>query len=276
MTGRRTATASIMGTVMSVAAPADTDPELFAKATEKAFSRLRHADELFSPFKRDSPVSRIKDGRLPLTELDTHRCGAQIREVLAVCASLKAQSGGAFDAWAVGDPPVFDPCGAVKGWAAEKASAVLTSHGLSRHTLGAGGDVRVRGGSDEEPWRVGITDPHTPGRILAVAELTGGATATSGTAERGAHIWDPRNRRRASHLAQVTVIGPSLTWADGYATAAMALGAQAYGWLNALAGRTGYQALTIDHRTGVWWTPGMPGHLPSLRGHAVADERMNT
>jgi thiamine biosynthesis lipoprotein len=270
MTGRRTATASIMGTVISIAAPGGTDPELFAAAAEAAFARLRHADEVFSPFKEDSPVSQIRDGRLPLADLGTHPDGAEIREILAVCASLKTQTLGAFDAWAVGDPAGFDPCGAVKGWAAEQASAVLAVHGLTRHTLGAGGDVRVRGGSGDGPWRVGIVDPHRPGQVLTVAELADGAVATSGTAERGVHIWDPRSGRRASHLIQVTVIGPSLTWSDGYATAAMALGAQAYGWLDALAERTGYQSLTVDHQTGVWWTPGMAEHLPALRDRAVA------
>jgi FAD:protein FMN transferase len=269
MSGRRTATASIMGTVMSVAAPGETDPDLFAAATQAAFARLRHADEVFSPFKPGSPVSRIRDGRLPLAGLGACPAGAQIREVLAVCASLKTRSKGAFDAWAVGDPPVFDPSGAVKGWAAEQASAVLAAHGLTRHSLGAGGDVRVHGGAQEGPWRVGICDPHSPGRILAVAELADGAVATSGTTERGQHVWDPRNARPACHLAQVTVIGPSLTWADGYATAAMALGVQAYGWLIGLAGRTGYQALTVDHETGVWWTPGMARHIPALRDRSV-------
>jgi thiamine biosynthesis lipoprotein len=259
-----------MGTVMSVAAPGGTDPELFAVATEAAFARLRHADEIFSPFQQDSPVSQIRDGRLPLAGLGTHPAGAEIRQILAVCASLKSRSGGAFDAWAVGDPPVFDPCGAVKGWAAEQASAVLAARGLTRHSLGAGGDVRVLGGSEEGSWRVGITDPHSPGGILAVAELADGAVATSGTAERGVHIWDPLGGRPASDLVQVTVIGPSLTWADGYATAAMALGTQAYGWLTDLAERTGYQALTVDHETGVWWTPGMAEHVPALRGHATA------
>ena len=270
MTGTRTATASIMGTVMSLAAPGGTDAELFAAAAAAAFTGLRHADEVFSPFKPDSPVSQIRDGRLPLAGLGAHPAGAEIREILAVCASLKSRSGGAFDAWAVGDPPVFDPCGAVKGWAAERASAVLAAHGLTRHSLGAGGDIRVRGGSGEGPWRVGITDPHRPGRILAVAELADGAVATSGSAERGVHVWDPRSRRPASPLAQVTVIGPSLTWADGYATAAMALGVQAYGWLVGLAERTGYQALTVDQETGIWWTPGMAGHIPALGGHATA------
>jgi FAD:protein FMN transferase len=264
MTGRRTATASSMGTVMSIAAPTDTEPDVFSAATQAAFTCLRHADEVFSPFKANSPVSRIRDGRLTLADLADHPDGARIREVLDVCSSLKAQSDGAFDAWAVGDPPAFDPCGAVKGWAAERASATLAARGVTRHALGAGGDVRIRGGSGDRPWRVGITDPHRPGRLLAVAELRDGAVATSGTAERGAHIWDPKAGRPTSYLTQVTVIGPSLTWADGYATAAMACGVQAFDWLSTLAERTGYQALVVDRRTGVWWTPGMTEHVPAL------------
>jgi thiamine biosynthesis lipoprotein len=199
-----------------------------------------------------------------------HPDGAEIREILALCAALKTRSGGAFDAWAVGDPPAFDPCGAVKGWAAERASAVLASAGVGSHVLGAGGDVRVRGVLEGPPWRVGITDPHRPGRLLAVAELTGGAVATSGLAERGTHIWDPLHQRPATSLAQVTVIGPSLAWADGYATAAMAMGTEtSYAWLADLARRTGYQALTVDADAGVWWTEGMPGHIPGLRAHAT-------
>ncbi|GAA4502955.1 FAD:protein FMN transferase [Actinoallomurus oryzae] len=264
MTGRRTATATSMGTVMSIAAPADTDPEMFSAATQAAFTCLRHADDVFSPFKAASPISRIRDGRLPLADLAEHPDAAWIREVLDICSALKAQTGGAFDAWAVGDPPAFDPCGAVKGWAAEQAGATLTAHGVTRHSLGAGGDVRVRGDCGDRPWRVGITDPHRPGRLLAVAELRDGAVATSGTTERGAHIWDPKAGRPASYLSQVTVIGPSLTWADGYATAAMALGAQAFDWLSALAERTAYDALVVDRRTGVRWTPGMPKHVPAL------------
>jgi thiamine biosynthesis lipoprotein len=262
MTQRRTSTAAIMGTVMSVAGPGGADAESFTAATRAAWAWLRHADEVFSPFKADSAVSRIRDGRLPLADLATHPDGAEIREVLDLCASLTAQSDGAFDAWAVGDPPVFDPCGSVKGWAAERASDVLVEYGLPGHVLGAGGDVRVRGGSGDRPWRVGIVDPHRQRRLLTVAELSDGAVATSGTSERGPHIWDPRADRPASHLAQVTVGGPDLTWADGYATAAMALGEQARGWLTALAGRTGYQALTVDRETGVWWTPGMSEYIP--------------
>jgi thiamine biosynthesis lipoprotein len=266
MTGRRTATAPIMGTVMSIAAPGDTDPELFAAAAEAAFACLRHADEVFSPFKVGSPVSLIRHGVLRVAELGDHPDGARIREVLDICLSLKIESGGAFDAWAVGDPPVFDPCGVVKGWAAERASAALTADGLTSHTLVAGGDVRVRGGAGDRPWRVGITDPHRPGQVLTVAELADGAVATSGTTERGAHIWDSRARRPVSDVVQVTVIGPNLTWADGYATAAMTLGPQAYDWLTGLAERTGYEGLVVDRETGIRWTPRMAQYVPALVG----------
>jgi thiamine biosynthesis lipoprotein len=249
---------------MSIAAPGDTDPELFASAAEAAFACLRHADEVFSPFKADSPVSQIRDGMLRVAELGDHPDGTWIQEVLDICLLLKIESGGAFDAWAVGDPPVFDPCGAVKGWAAERASAVLSAHGLVSHTLGAGGDVRVRGGAGDRPWRVGITDPHRPGQVLTVAELADGAVATSGTVERGAHIWDPRTGRPASEMVQVTVIGPCLTWADGYATAAVALGPHSYDWLTDLAERTDYEGLTVDRETGLRWTRRMGRYVPGL------------
>lgn len=265
MTGRRTATASIMGTVISIAAPGDTDPDLFAAAAEAAFACLRHADEVFSPFKADSPVSRIREGALRLAELGDHPDGTTLQEVLDLCLALKIESGGAFNAWAVGDPAVFDPCGLVKGWAAERASAILTAHGLTGHTLVAGGDVRVRGGAGDRPWRVGITDPHRRDQVLTVAELADGAVATSGTAERGAHVWDPRTGRPASEVVQVTVMGPDLTWADGYATAAVALGPQAYDWLTDLAERTGYESILVDRQTGIRWTPHVAQYVPALK-----------
>ena len=287
---RRVATAEIMGTVVSIAAPsrlapggpdaADTDAAVFAAATEIAFESLRRADRIFSTYRPDSPVSRIRDGRLTLDQLREHPDGEEIRTVLALAAQLRRESGGAFDVWSVGGPadpaqspplaePGFDPGGVVKGWAAEQASRLLAEAGVPSHSLGAGGDVQVRAG---RPWRVGVSDPHRPGRLLTVVELADGAVATSGTAERGAHIWDPRHGRPATALASVTVVGPSLTWADGYATAAHALGAAdpaglgaTYAWLRALAERTGYQALTVTRDTDVWWTEGFLEFAPELR-----------
>jgi thiamine biosynthesis lipoprotein len=314
----RTAVEHIMGTAVSLAAPDETDPALFAAAAGAAYAHLRRIDEIFSTYKPDSPISRIRDGRLPLTALPEHPDGDLIREILALCAQLQRESRGAFDAWNVGEPPAFDPSGAVKGWAAENASRILAAHGLTRHALNAGGDVRVRGGTgpmtadapddrhagsahgdrpdgdrpegggphhDRQhhvrphvddpgaaPWRIGVTDPHRPDRTLFVIERAEGAVATSGTAERGLHVYDPRTHRPATALVQVTVTGPDLALADGYATAALALAgssaaADAYAWLTDLADRTGYESLTVDPDTGVWWTPGLRRYAPALPPH---------
>ncbi|HEX4703282.1 MAG TPA: FAD:protein FMN transferase [Pseudonocardiaceae bacterium] len=254
----RTAVEHIMGTAISIAAPDSVAPQQFQAATAVAFGYLRHIDDVFSPFRKDSPISHLRDGRLRLSDLDGHPHGPAIREVLDLCEVLKQASGGAFDAWAVGDPPGFDPSGAVKGWAAEHASGLLVDAGLPRHALNAGGDVRVHGvRTDDFPWRVGITDPHRPDTVLAVVAIHAGAVATSGVAERGAHIWHPHTTRRATALAQVTVTGPDLTLADGYATAAVAMNdvRAAHTWLRGL--DPGHQAMTVDPAGHVWRTAGM-------------------
>jgi thiamine biosynthesis lipoprotein len=253
-----------MGTAISLAAPESADAGVFRTAAGAAFAFLRHVDEVFSPYRADSPVSRIRDGRLDPADLDGHPDGREIREVLELCEALHAASGGAFDAWGVGDPPGFDPSGAVKGWAAERASALLAEHGLARHALNAGGDVRLRSGGGQEaaaPWRVGLADPHRPGALLGVLEIRDGAVATSGVAERGAHIWDPAARRPATALAQVTVTGPDLALADGYATAAMAqpTAAHAHTWLSGLAATTAYRSVTVDPTGRTCAGPGLTG-----------------
>lgn len=49
--------------------------------------------------------------------------------------------------------------------------------------------------------------------------LTEGAVATSGTAARGAHLYDPANGQMVDRGGSVTVTGPTLLWADIWATA---------------------------------------------------------
>ena len=264
----RRAAEPVMGTVFSVAVPEDRDPDLFAAAWREACALLHRIDEVYSPFLPDSPVSRIRDGRLSPGDLDgqpdlSDAEVTEFREMLGLCAQLRVETRGAFDAWAVGDPPGFDPCGAVKGWAAERASRLLADRGLPAHLLNAGGDVRLR--SAGTGWVVGVEDPHRPDRILLRLRRHEGAVATSGTRQRGAHVWDPLHRRPASGLVQATVTGPDLALADGYATAAIAFGTEARPFLTRLAERHGYESFTVDEQTGVWWTPGLEEYVPELR-----------
>ena len=85
-------------------------------------------------------------------------------------------------------------------------------------------------------WTVGIEDPHDRSRLLATLPLRSGGVATSGSAARGAHVLDPRTGEPGGGgLLSVTVVGPSLLWADVYATAAFARGRDCEAWLRTLA-----------------------------------------
>jgi thiamine biosynthesis lipoprotein len=94
------------------------------------------------------------------------------------------------------------------------------------------------------PWLVGIDNPTSrTGEPLCTIAIGDGAVATSGIAERGRHILDPFTGRAADALLAVTVVGPSLTEADAYATAAVAMGRSALDWLAAL---PDHEALVVD------------------------------
>jgi thiamine biosynthesis lipoprotein len=81
------------------------------------------------------------------------------------------------------------------------------------------------------------------------------AVATSGTAERGAHIMNPVRGRPAAGLASVTVVGASLTYADAYATAVFAMGPR-LGREWAESAMDGYAALAILPDGVTWQTRG--------------------
>jgi FAD:protein FMN transferase len=53
------------------------------------------------------------------------------------------------------------------------------------------------------------------------------------------YVLDPHTGGPATALASVTIVGPNLTWADAYATAAVAMGEQAWAWLCTLDGHEG-------------------------------------
>jgi thiamine biosynthesis lipoprotein len=165
-----------------------------------------------------------------------------VAEVLAIAEQARIESAGAFDVRRPGaDGAVrLDPSGVVKGWAVQRAAAAFEDLEDTDFCLSAGGDMVCRTQHPTSPgWRIGIEDPHDPGRIVAVVPVRNGAVATSGSAHRGAHIEDPRTGEVPGSLASVTVIGDDLTWVDIEATAAFVLGDGAAAWLAGRAGRTG-------------------------------------
>jgi thiamine biosynthesis lipoprotein len=104
-------------------------------------------------------------------------------------------------------------------------------------------------------WRIGIQHPFLRDKVAAVLLANDLAIATSGTYERGEHIVDPHTGRPPSGVLSVTIIGPDLTTADAYATAAYAMGRAGPQWTARL---VGYEAMTILSDETVLSTQGFP------------------
>jgi thiamine biosynthesis lipoprotein len=178
-----------------------------------------------------------------------------MRHVLTACADLWRETDGYFDANAGGQ---LDPSGYVKGWSVEVASARLAAAGSVNHCLNAGGDIRMRGrNADGDPWRVGIRHPWQADKISWVLAVSTGAVATSGTYERGGHVLNPRTGRPAQGLRSVTVVGPDLSLADAYATAALAMGEAGITWLAKLAA-AGYESAAVTDDGRAFSSSGLP------------------
>jgi len=85
----------------------------------EAVSWLHHVDRTFSPYIVDSPISRLGRGELTLDDTTD-----EVSDVLAMCERLRADTAGAFDAFAIPAPngTRLDPSGLVKGWSIERAA----------------------------------------------------------------------------------------------------------------------------------------------------------
>jgi thiamine biosynthesis lipoprotein len=184
-------------------------------AVEAFYAELRWVDAVFSPYEEESEVSRVARGELALA--DAHPL---LQHVAQRCEQERERTGGLFDA--TRPDGRWDPSGFVKGWAVERASRLLPEG--PDWCVNAGGDVVVRSPSGE-PFRVGVEDPRDPSRLVAVVPLRAGGLATSGTAARGEHLYDPRSGAAATALASLTVVAPTLEQADVLATAAFVDGA---------------------------------------------------
>jgi thiamine biosynthesis lipoprotein len=209
-----------------------------AAAVQRAFDVLRAADALFSTYRADSAVMAMRAGRLRFSDAPP-----EVADVVRLCDIARECTGGLFEPYLRDERgrSVFDPSGLVKGWAAQRAAAELAHPAGVAYCLNAGGDVAV-GGADPVPWSIGLEDPRDRSRIADVVVLATGAVATSGTAARGAHLVDPRDGSRPGALLSVTVVGPSLMWADVLATAAFVRGLDAPAWV---ARRVGYSATVV-------------------------------
>lgn len=235
----RTRTFKCMGTVISLALPASPpaggaaaggaaarghspDDELTAAAAvvERVFRDLDHTFSLYRP---NSEASAIARGELSLLN-----ASAVMRGLFEQAHEWRLRSEGAFTP----ERPdgVLDLSGLVKGYAIREAGMSLLALGQPDWCLNAGGDVMVSGSprpGSGDPWQAGIVDPSDRRLLLAGCTLGGGrrrhaALATSGSTERGDHIWTAA--RSAPAFLQVSVMAGDIVSADVLATAIFAGG----------------------------------------------------
>ena len=206
---------------------------------------LHEADRTFSLYKPESPLSQLARGETRVAD-----CPPVVGEIWDACEEWEKRTDGWFSAMTPQN--TFDPSGVVKTWAAKSAAEYILQSGIEDFTMNAGGDVWL---SDHlsvgQDWRIGISKPVSiaapDAGVLTVIDLKNTsfrAMATSGSAERGEHIWNPKaaGKEAPTDLVQVSVVAEDLVTADVWATAAFAAGQRGVALLN---GAPGIEALFI-------------------------------
>ena len=160
----------------------------------------------------------------------------------------------------------LDLGGIAKGYALDRAVAMLKKHGIAHGLVYGGGDIKLFGNRDGKPkgtpWRVGVQHPRESGKILAKIAITDTAVVTSGDYERFAikggeryhHLIDPKEGRPGRKAISATVVGPNAMRADGLATGVFIMGTEGIKLLESL---PEVEGLIVNSEGKVFYTTGM-------------------
>ncbi|KHL03978.1 thiamine biosynthesis protein ApbE [Sinomonas humi] len=218
-------------------------------------------EDRFSLFREDSEASALARGVLRLAN-----ASAETRAVYTDAIEWRRRTHGAFTP----ERPdgVLDLSGIVKARAIAEAGRSLVALGLTDWCLNAGGDVLVAGtpspsnatsgGDAARPWLAGVVDPEDRRTLLGAYPLAGApgcvarrALATSGSAERGDHIWAVSGG--APEFMQVSVAAADIETADVLATAIVAGGRE---MLDLATAQWDVDVLAVTNDGGLLATPG--------------------
>ncbi len=285
-------TRMLMGTVVEITAFGPRDPTL--AAVDAALDEMARIEQLMSPHIATSDLARLAERG----EVDLHAETAEVlRLALAIHkagdGAFDPTLGAVKELWDIeGDNPRVpdaqalraalaatgvdgleltgnhvrlkrpgirvDLGGIAKGYAIDRAVAVLQKAGIEHASVNAGGDLRLIGDHNGRPWRIGIQHPRKPGAMLAVLNLENTAVVTSGDYERYFevdgrryhHLFDPKTGRPARACQSVTVVAERADVADALATAAFVLGPE-----------RGLALLQLYHAEGVIIDAGGTAHV---------------
>lgn len=232
-----------MGTMVSLTVFDPAPKETYLAAVKKIFDEY---DKRFSLYLPTSELSRIARHELHLLD-----ASEQLRDAYALALSWRDSTNGQFTP----NRPdgVIDLSGIIKALAIHRAGELLIHSGESAWCVNVGGDV-LTSGNDESgtPWVVGIVNPQNRAELLTTVPLSGSrrACATSGSAERGDHIWT--TDANAPAFVQSTVLANDIVTADVLATAIIAGGHAA---LDRICATQDVDAMTVDQNGNIRMTP---------------------
>lgn len=250
-----------MGTVASLAFAAGPPGDGVLDAVHESFEAV---ERRFSLYRHDSEISRVARGELALPQ-----ASGPFLDAYAAAIDWRIATRGAFEPHRPADaagPGVLDLSGIVKATAIQTAAEIVRDSGVTDALISIGGDGVALGrlGIDE-PWTAGIVDPDDHTRLLCSVRLDGSlpAIATSGTSERGEHVW----RRGPVEFGQVTVLAGDIVTADVLATAILSAGRA---MRDEATDRWDIDVLTVDDQGVLEVTPGLrrritASALPRLR-----------
>ena len=159
--------------------------------------------------------------------------------------------------------------GIAKGYAVDRAVAVLDKAGLTSFFVQAGGDLFARGKKpDGTDWQAGIRDPRGPeAKYFAKLSLSDHAFSTAGDYERSYvignkryhHIIDPRTGSPATASRSVTIWAPTALVADEIDDAVFILGPKK--GLELVESLDGVGAVVVDAKNNLWVSKRLEGKI---------------
>ena len=262
-----------LGTFVEISLPdVDDADESAGEAVERAFAAIRSVESCMSIHDPDSELTRLNR----LAHLAPQRVSPSTVEVLMVARDVHERTGGLFDC-AVGArlvewkllpdhhgravlgpsahatladlelssdgrvayrrPMCLDLGGIAKGYAVDRAIAVLEDADVEAAVVNAGGDLRVLGDRAEA---IHLRDPADPRRLVFAGTLADGAMATSAIywsahryadgASRSALV-DPHAGVAILDRRSISVLAPTCIVADALTKAVAAAGRRATDFL---------------------------------------------
>lgn len=162
-------------------------------------------------------------------------------------------------------PKVYvDLGGIAKGYAVDRAIALLRERGIEHASVSAGGDTRLLGDHRGRPWVLGIKNPRQPERIVLRLPMMDEAISTSGdyeryfmteSGERVHHIINPSTGTSAGELASASVMGPRALDTDALSTSVFVMGRKR--GLALIDRLEGFEAIVITRRGKVYYSRGL-------------------